>query len=301
MLRKTCHRLAGDGSHSCHSARTVPEKPSMEYSALNNPFNVKSDQLSSDGFDALSKVPQITIAFWIVKVLATTLGETGGDALSMTLKLGYAVSTLIFLAFFIVTLVMQVGSKHYHPVLYWAVVVATTTVGTTTSDYFDRTLGLGYVKSSAILFSLVLLVLVIWRYTTGAIAADHITTRKNEIFYWMTILVSNTLGTALGDFVADTSGIGFEKGALVFAVLIAIVAALHFFTDLPEAVLFWAAYVLTRPLGATLGDTLTKPHVQGGLNLGRFTSSFVMAVAMVLIIALSRLRHRVPKPEAAPA
>jgi uncharacterized membrane-anchored protein len=241
----------------------------------------------------LSKVAQVTVAFWVVKILATTLGETGGDALSMTLNLGYAVSSLIFLGFFCVTLAAQVASKRYHPVFYWAVVVATTTVGTTTSDYMDRTLGLGYVKSSIMLFCAVIAVLVAWHYSTGSIAVDNITSRKNEIFYWVTILVSNTLGTALGDFVATSTGLGFERGALVFAGLIALVAAVHFFTSVPDSVLFWAAYVLTRPLGATLGDTLTKSHAEGGLGLGRITSSLVIAVAMVVGIALTSLRQRV--------
>ena len=242
--------------------------------------------------DRLSKVPQVTLAFWIVKILATTLGETGGDALSMTLDLGYAVSTLIFLAFFAVTLMGQLRSTHYHPFWYWAVVVATTTVGTTTSDYFDRTLGLGYPKSSAILFTLVLVILAIWKRTTGHIAVDHVVGRTDETFYWLTILVSNTLGTALGDFVADSAGIGFEKGALIFAALIAVVAALHYFTSIPDSILFWAAYVLTRPLGATVGDTLTKPLDEGGLNLGRFMSSGVILVAMIVLIAVTRLRNR---------
>jgi uncharacterized membrane-anchored protein len=245
-----------------------------------------SDHLS------FSKVPQITLAFWVVKILATTVGETGGDALCMTLQLGYAISTVIFLGFFVVTLAAQVGSKRYHPVYYWAVVVATTTVGTTTSDYMDRTLGLGYVKSSIMLFCVVIVILVAWHYTTGSIAVDHITSRQNEIFYWLTILVSNTLGTALGDFVATTTGLGFERGALVFAGLIALVAAAHFLTDLSDSVLFWAAYVLTRPLGATLGDTLTKPHEEGGLGLDRITSSLVLAAGMVVVIALTSLRER---------
>ncbi|HKN58317.1 MAG TPA: hypothetical protein VJV97_05665, partial [Gemmatimonadaceae bacterium] len=165
----------------------------------------------------------------------------------MQLNLGYAISTVIFLGFFLVTLGAQVVSKHYHPVFYWAVVVATTTVGTTTSDYIDRTLGLGYVKSSAILLGLVIAILVAWHVTTGRIVVDRVINRRDEIFYWVTILVSNTLGTALGDFVATTTGLGFEGGALVFAGLIAVVAALHFLTDIPTTVLFWAAYVLTRP------------------------------------------------------
>ncbi|HTP43043.1 MAG TPA: hypothetical protein VMJ13_00675 [Candidatus Acidoferrum sp.] len=242
--------------------------------------------------DILSKVPQATLAFWIIKILATTVGETGGDALSMTLDLGYAVSTLIFLGFFCVTLAAQITSKRYHPVFYWAVVVATTTVGTTTSDYLDRTLGLGYIKSSAMLFAGVLLVLGAWRSTTGEIAVDRITTRTNEIFYWVTILVSNTLGTALGDFVASTTGLGFERGALIFAALLLLVAGAYFLLKIPESVAFWAAYVLTRPLGATLGDTLTKPHDEGGLALGRITSSLVMVAAMIILIALTSRREQ---------
>ena len=239
-----------------------------------------------------SKVPPVILAFWVVKILATTLGETGSDALSMTMKLGYGASTVVFLAFFVVALAAQLATSRYHPVVYWLVVVATTTVGTTMSDYFDRTLGLGYVKSSAILLALVIVALVVWRRTTGAIAVDHITTRANEAFYWITILISNTLGTALGDFVADDAGLGFEKGSLVFAGLIAVVALAHFFTKAPKPILFWAAYVLTRPLGATLGDMLTKPHAEGGFELGRLQSSAVIAVAMIAIVATTRLRKR---------
>ena len=235
----------------------------------------------------LSKVPEVTFWFWVIKILATTLGETGGDALSMTLRLGYAVSTLIFLAFFVLTLAAQVKSKQYHPVFYWAVVVATTTVGTTTSDYLDRTVGLGYVKSSIMLFGLVLLILAIWKYSTGRIEYEHIASTREEIFYWVTILVSNTLGTALGDFTATTLGLGFERGAIVFSALIAAVAILHFTTTIPTYILFWTAYVLTRPLGATLGDTLTKSHQEGGLGLGRIWSSLVILVIMCVLIALT--------------
>ena len=247
-----------------------------------------------------SKVPQVTLAFWIVKIFATTVGETGGDALSMTLNLGYVVSTLIFLVFFAVTLALQVKSSRYHPLYYWLVVVATTTVGTTTSDMLDRTLKLGYIKSSIIEFALVLVILFIWHRSTGHIEYDRITTRKNEIFYWLTILVSNTLGTALGDFVATDLGLGFQKGALVFAAAIAHVALAYRFTRIDRAVLFWAAYVLTRPLGATLGDTLTKPRADGGLNFGRITSSLIIAAGMVLLIATTSLRKRTTvTPEAA--
>jgi uncharacterized membrane-anchored protein len=238
------------------------------------------------------KVPEATLAFWVAKVLATTLGETAGDALSMTLRLGYALSTLVFLAFFLVTLTAQLKSTRYHPLFYWAVVVATTTVGTTTSDFLDRTLGLGYVFSSALLLALVVAILVAWRLTTGAIAADHVSSGKDELFYWLTILVSNTLGTALGDFVASSAGLGFESGALVFAGLIALVALIYALTGVSRSLLFWAAYVLTRPLGATLGDTLTKPPEEGGLNLGRMTSSLAILAAMVLVIVFTSLRRR---------
>jgi uncharacterized membrane-anchored protein len=244
----------------------------------------------------------------LVKICATTVGETGGDAVSMSLKLGYLIATLIFLGFFVVTLAAQVGARRYHPLIYWLVVVATTTVGTTTSDFIDRTLQLGYVKSSAMLFALVVLVLIAWRLFSGKIASDRITTRKDEVFYWLTILVSNTLGTALGDFssevipdlmgkIAPAPAGGwdpwvFELAAVVFAGLIGLVAVLHLFKALPQAILFWAAYVLTRPLGATLGDTLTKPHVQGGLDLDRIGATVAIGAVMVgLVLLTPRLRR----------
>jgi len=241
--------------------------------------------------DALSKVPRVTLAFWLIKILATTLGETGGDALSMQLGLGYLTSTLIFLVFFGMALAAQVSSRRFHPLFYWACVVATTTVGTTTSDYFDRTLGLGYLNTSAILLAGVIVVLAVWRRATGHIAFDHVTSRTDETFYWLTILVSNTLGTALGDFTADDLGAGFGGGALLFTGLIAVVAALHFFTRVPKPLLFWAAYVLTRPLGATLGDTLTKPIEHGGLDLNRIGASVVILVLMVAGVWLTERRQ----------
>ena len=248
-----------------------------------------TDPPRSLAHEALSKAPQATLMFWIVKICATTVGETGGDAFSMSLNLGYATATLIFLAFFVASMALQVRAHRYHPIIYWLVVVATTTVGTTTSDFFDRTLHLGYVLSSAILSCAVLAVLVAWKAVTGHIRADRIVSRKDEIFYWLTILVSNTLGTALGDFTADTTGLGlgFEKGAVLFSVLILLVALVHWRRWAPQAVLFWAAYVLTRPLGATLGDTLTKPIAVGGLNLDRFAATGVIIVAMVVLVLLS--------------
>jgi len=265
--------------------------------------------------EALSKAPQATLMFWLVKICATTVGETGGDAVSMTLNLGYAVATLIFLAFFAISLAAQIQARRYHPLTYWLVVVATTTVGTTTSDFIDRTLHLGYIVSSAGLLALVIAVLIAWRLTTGRIAADRITTRKDEVFYWLTILVANTLGTALGDFTSDAlpdlmtkiaqppaggwDPWGFELAAVLFAGLIAIVAILHVAKILPQAILFWAAYVLTRPLGATLGDTLTKPHAQGGLAFGRFLATAVIAVAMVALILLATKLRRPAETAAA--
>ena len=258
--------------------------------------------------EALSKAPPAILMFWVVKICATTVGETGGDAVSMTLKAGYLVATLVFLAAFAVTLALQLRARRYHPLTYWLVVVATTTVGTTTSDFIDRTLHLGYVLSSAMLLGLVVAVLVAWRLATGRIAADRITTRTDEVFYWLTILASNTLGTALGDVSSEAlpdvvGGLarapvggwdawGFEIAAVVFAGLIAVVAVLHLLRWLPQAVLFWAAYVLTRPLGATLGDTLTKPHVQGGLDFDRFAATAVIGVAMTTLVAVTpRLRR----------
>jgi uncharacterized membrane-anchored protein len=237
--------------------------------------------------DLLSKVPQVTLAFWIIKILATTVGETGGDALSMTLNLGYAVSSFIFLGFFCVALAAQVTSKRYHPFIYWAVVVATTTVGTTMSDYLDRTAGFGYIKSSIILFCAVLAILFVWYRTTGAIEFENIRTKRAEIFYWVTILVSNTLGTALGDFVATDTGLGFERGALVFSALLSLVILAHFFTNIRASLLFWSAYILTRPLGATLGDTLTKSHAEGGFELNRISASLTILALMIVGIVLT--------------
>jgi uncharacterized membrane-anchored protein len=240
----------------------------------------------------LSKVPAVTVAFWVVKILATTVGETGGDALSMTLNLGYAISTLIFLLLFAVALTAQISTRRYHPLAYWAVVVATTTVGTTTSDFLDRSVGLGYIASSIGELVLVIAVLAIWKKSTGSISVDRIATRTNEVFYWMTILVANTLGTALGDFAATSTGLGFGGGAMVFAALLALTALAYKLNALSRAVAFWAAYVLTRPLGATVGDVLTKPTAEGGLDLSRISSSLVILVAMVIAVSLTSLRKR---------
>jgi uncharacterized membrane-anchored protein len=240
----------------------------------------------------VDKVPHITLAFWIIKICATTLGETGGDAVSMTLGLGYLASTAFFMAAFIVVAVLQIRSKQYHPYLYWLVILATTTAGTTLSDFLDRTAGLGYIGGSALLLVLLGAVLLVWRLTLGRIVFEHVVDPRAESFYWVTILISNTLGTALGDYTADDLSLGFIGGAVLFASLIAVVYLLYRFTKISRVALFWAAFILTRPLGATLGDTLTKPLAQGGFNLGTFASSAVLAVAIVLLVWGTSRRQR---------
>jgi uncharacterized membrane-anchored protein len=242
--------------------------------------------------DALkaNKVPAVTLAFWVAKIAATTLGETGGDAVSMTLNYGYLVGIGIFTVVFLVALALQVGARRYHPFFYWFVIVATTTVGTEISDYLDRTAGLGYPLASLILFGCLLASLGLWRLSTGSVSVANISDRKSEIFYWTTILISNTLGTALGDYTSDSLDAGFVGGAEIFSAAIAVIAALYLFTKVSRTLLFWAAFVLTRPLGATLGDILTKPLAQGGLHLDRIESSATLAAFMVLCIALTSLR-----------
>jgi uncharacterized membrane-anchored protein len=232
----------------------------------------------------LSKVPEVTLAFWIIKIAATTVGETGGDALSMSLNVGYAISTLIFLVPFFVLVALQIRAKAFHPYLYWAVIVGTTLAGTTMADFADRSLGIGYPGGSTILFLLVIASLVVWKFAVGTVSVNNIVTPKAEMFYWLTILFSNTLGTALGDWTSE--GTGFGGGVFLFLGLIAIVALLYFFTKISRTILFWTAFILTRPLGANMGDLLTKPLSQHGLNLSRFAASGVIAVFMILCIAL---------------
>jgi len=234
----------------------------------------------------MSKVPQITLAFWVLKILATTLGETGGDLVSMTLGLGYVAATGLFFAVFLALASGQVLARRFYPFLYWGVVLATTTVGTTISDFLDRTAGLGYLGGAAVLSATLAAVLAAWRLTLGAIASDHISDRRHESFYWLTILVSNTLGTALGDFLADDSGLSVVSVGSLIGALIAAVAGAHRFTRLPKTLLFWVAFVLTRPLGATVGDLLTKPHAKGGLDLGTIPASALIALAVVAGVAV---------------
>ena len=242
--------------------------------------------------DTLNKVAKVTLYFWIMKICATTLGETGGDLLSMTMNVGYAVSSLILLSFFFVTLVIQLASKKYHPVIYWLVIVSTSTAGTTISDYMDRTLELGYFKGSLILVSCLLVILAVWRYSVGTLSVNYIRTRRAETFYWTAILFSNTLGTALGDFLADSSGLGFMGGAILIGSLLAVIVLLYYFTKINRVVLFWIAFVLTRPFGATFGDVLTKPLEKGGLNLGTIGSSIVLASILIALVIYTTLKHQ---------
>ena len=236
--------------------------------------------------ESMNKVAQVTLAFWIMKICATTLGETGGDLLSMTLNLGYAVSTAVFFGIFLVTLVAQVTSKSYHPLMYWAVIISTTTAGTTMSDYLDRTAGLGYIGGSFVLVAILVSILGIWRLALGSVSVDKIDNPRTEVFYWVTILFSNTLGTAVGDFLADKTGLnlGYEGGALVIMAVLAVIAGAYAFTSVSRTLLFWLAFILTRPLGATLGDILTKTHAQGGLDLGTIGSSIVLGIFLVVCV-----------------
>jgi uncharacterized membrane-anchored protein len=234
----------------------------------------------------LSKVPEVTLAFWIIKIAATTLGETGGDAVSMSMNLGYAIGSAIFIGIFIVAVAAQITVKSFHPFLYWAVIIATTTAGTTMADFADRSLGIGYAGGSSILFVLLMLTLGVWYWSAGSVSVDTIISPEVEMFYWTTILFSQTLGTALGDWIADPTGLGlgFEGGALVFAAGLALVAAAYFYTSVSRTLLFWAAFILTRPLGATVGDLLDKPHASGGLALSRFYASAILAAFIVACI-----------------
>ena len=235
---------------------------------------------------AVSKVPAVTLGFWIIKVFATTLGETGGDAVTMTLGLGYLVGTVIFATLLLVAVTAQIRATRFHPFLYWSVILATTTAGTTLADFADRSLGIGYVGGSILLFGLLMATLGLWYRTMGSVAVDKIASPKAEMFYWVTILFSQTLGTALGDFFANTSGLGYRGGALLFGALLAVVATLYFTTRISHTLLFWAAFILTRPLGATVGDFLDKPLTDGGLALGRFAASGVLAVVIIAGILL---------------
>ncbi len=238
----------------------------------------------TDTTRALAKVPAITLGFWIIKVLATTLGETGGDAVSMSMNLGYLVGTGIFMVIFVGAVLLQIKARKFHPFLYWGTIIASTTVGTTLADYATRSLGIGYTGGSSLLLVLLLASLYLWHRTLGRIDVESVYTPKAEFFYWLTIMFSQTLGTALGDWTADTAGLGYLGAAAIFGGMLLVIVALYYLTTLSRTALFWIAFVLTRPLGAVVGDFLDKPIAQGGLDLSRYTATGALLAAIIILI-----------------
>jgi uncharacterized membrane-anchored protein len=249
---------------------------------------------------AATKVPEVTLGFWIVKIAATTLGETGGDSVTMTLNWGYLTGTAIFLGALVILVALQIASKKFRPFLYWATIVASTTFGTTMADFADRSLGIGYTGGSTMLLALVVGTLVLWRWSEGSISVNTVITPKVEVFYWMAITFSQTLGTALGDWMADSTGLGYAGGAVVFGAALAALAILYFWTDVSRVLLFWAAFILTRPLGATVGDFLDKPVHDGGLAFSRpIASAIIAAFILLCIVVLPQRAGRRPERIAA--
>jgi uncharacterized membrane-anchored protein len=238
----------------------------------------------------MSKVPEVTLLFWVIKIAATTLGETAGDAVSMSLGLGYLVGTAIFATAFAVAVAIQIRARRFHPFLYWFTIIATTTVGTTLADFADRSLGIGYAGGSTLLLGLLLASLIVWHRTLGTIAVTSVSTPRAEMFYWLTIMFSQTLGTALGDWTADSAGFGYTGAMLIFGALLLALAALYFWTNVSRTFLFWAAFVLTRPLGAVVGDFLDKPIESGGLALSRFAASGALLALIAVCLVLFRQR-----------
>ena len=241
---------------------------------------------ATTGEKNLSKVPELTLIFWIIKIVATTLGETGGDAVSMSMKLGYLIGTAIFATIFFIAVIVQIKAVRFHPLIYWTTIIATTTVGTTLADFADRSLGIGYAGGSLLLFTLLMGSLAIWYWSLGSISVHTVSNPKTEMYYWVTILFSQTLGTALGDWTADTAGLGYRGGAIIFSLLLVVVAALYFWTRISRTGLFWAAFILTRPLGAVVGDFLDKPISSGGLALSRYSASVVLFVFILVCILI---------------
>jgi uncharacterized membrane-anchored protein len=235
---------------------------------------------------ALSKVPEVTLVFWIVKIFATTLGETGGDAVSMSMNLGYLVGTGIFAAIFLLAVFAQIKAKGFHPFLYWTTIIATTTVGTTMADFADRSLGIGYAGGSTLLFVLLMASLALWYRTLGSVSVDTVSSPRAEMFYWVTIMFSQTLGTALGDWTASTAGLGYEGAAIVFGALLLIVVAAYYRTKISHTILFWAAFILTRPLGAVVGDFLDKPISAGGMAFSRYFASAILLTFIAACILI---------------
>lgn len=239
---------------------------------------------------ALAKVPEVTLGFWLLKIAATTLGETGGDAVSMSMNLGYLIGTGIFAAVFLVAVAAQIRATSFNPLLYWMTIIATTTVGTTLADFADRSLGIGYAGGSSLLLLLLLGSLWVWYRALGSVSVNTVHSPKAEAFYWITIMFSQTLGTALGDWTADTAGLGYAGAAVVFGVLLALIVGAYYWTRVSRTLLFWAAFILTRPLGAVVGDFLDKPHSAGGLALSRYSASAALLAFILTGILLFRQR-----------
>lgn len=238
----------------------------------------------------LSKVPEVTLGFWIIKIAATTLGETGGDAVSMSMNLGYLIGTAIFGVVFLVAVLAQIRAKTFRPLLYWTTIIATTTVGTTLADFADRSLGIGYAGGSTLLLALLLGSLFVWQRSMGSVSVDTVSSPKAEMFYWVTIMFSQTLGTALGDWTADTAGLGYTGAAVVFAAMLALVVAAYYWSNVSRTLLFWAAFILTRPLGAVVGDFLDKPISAGGLALSRYSASAALLTFILIGMLIFKQR-----------
>ena len=236
--------------------------------------------------EIITKVPHVTLLFWLIKIAATTLGETGGDTLSMSMHLGYLTATLIFTLVFIVAVGIQIAAKKFHPYVYWTTIIATTTVGTTLADFADRSLGIGYLGGTTLLLTLLVISIVLWYRTLGTISVESVSSPKAEMFYWVTIMFSQTLGTALGDWTADSAGLGYTGGAAVFCGLLALVVGAYYWTSISRTILFWFAFILTRPLGAVVGDFLDKPIASGGLDLSRYSASFALVAFILACLVL---------------
>lgn len=249
--------------------------------------------MNTEQQEILSKVPEVTLVFWVIKILATTLGETGGDAVSMSMDLGYLVGTGIFASLFMLAVFVQISAKQFHPVIYWITIIATTMVGTTLADFADRSLGVGYAGGTAMLFTLLMASLLIWYRALGSVAINTVSPPKSEVYYWVTIMFSQTLGTALGDWTADTAGLGYSGGAILFGIMLAVIAAAYYRTKISHTLLFWAAFILTRPLGAVVGDFLHKPISKGGLELSRYSASAALFLSIVFCIFM--FSHRPAK------
>jgi uncharacterized membrane-anchored protein len=240
--------------------------------------------------EELSKVPELTLLFWVIKIAATTLGETAGDAVSMSMNLGYLLGTAIFATFFLIAVIIQIKAPRFRPLVYWSAIIATTTVGTTMADFADRSLGIGYAGGTLVLIGLLSASLIVWYRATGSISVNSIRSEKSELFYWITIMFSQTLGTALGDWTADSAGFGYGGSALIFGAMLVILLGFYFWTKFSRTILFWAAFILTRPLGAVVGDYLDKPRSEGGMELSRYSATVVLFIFILSCIFIFRQR-----------